>query len=428
MRKLKVLVVASDRTGVGYFRSTNPHIALENNYPDEFSVDIDFEPNLNDDAFLKQYDIIHYHRTLGQYEQMPALLDKLKSMGIVTIMDLDDHWSPGPHHPAYHLIKQAKLDEKILNNLKVAENITTTTTLFADEISKVNKNVYVLPNAIDPTEKQFTPNLEPSNGRLRIGWLGGSSHLVDLQILRGVVGKLRTDKLLDKVQFVLCGFDTRGTHTEIDQATGQQKTRPIKPSESVWYQYEKIFTDDYKNVSPEYQDFLMKFEPNSEYPNVANESYRRVWTKPISSYASNYNLFDVSLAPIEENIFNKAKSQLKVIEAGFHHKAIIAQDFGPYKIDLKNAIQFGGGFDLTANGILIDSKKNHKDWYEAIKKLIKNPEIVETLQNNLFESVKDIYSMDKVTEDRKNLYQSLVFGTQEENNEVLKKEIENEKA
>jgi hypothetical protein len=53
MRKLKVLVVASDRTGVGYFRSTNPHIALENNYPDEFSVDIDFEPNLNDDAFLK---------------------------------------------------------------------------------------------------------------------------------------------------------------------------------------------------------------------------------------------------------------------------------------------------------------------------------------------------------------------------------------
>jgi glycosyltransferase involved in cell wall biosynthesis len=427
MRKLKVLVVASDRTGVGYFRSTNPHIALENNYPDEFSVDIDFEPDLNNDSFLKQYDIIHYHRTLGQYEQMPALLDKLKSMGIVTIMDLDDHWSPGPHHPAYHLIKQAKLDEKILNNLKVAENITTTTTLFADKIAKVNKNVYVLPNAINPTEKQFTPNLEPSNGRLRIGWLGGSSHLKDLELLRGVVGKLRTDKLLDKVQFVLCGFDTRGTHTEIDQSTGQQKTRPIKPSESVWYQYEKIFTDDYKNVSPEYHDFLMKFEPNSEYPNVANESYRRVWTKPISSYASNYNLFDVSLAPIEENVFNEAKSQLKVIEAGFHHKAIIAQDFGPYKIDLKNAIQFGGGFDLTANGILIDSKKNHKDWYDAIKKLIKNPEIVETLQNNLFESVKDIYSMDKVTEDRKNLYQSLVFGTQEENNEVLKKEIENEK-
>jgi glycosyltransferase involved in cell wall biosynthesis len=419
-KKLNVLVVPSDRTGVSYYRSTNPHIALENNYPDEFMVHIDYEPQLNNDEWLKQYDIIHYHRTLGQYEQMEMLLTKLKSLGIVTIMDLDDHWSPGTHHPAYHLIKQAKLDDKISNNLKIAENVITTTPLFAQEISKLNKNVFVLPNAVDPTEKQFTPKLEQSNGRLRIGWLGGSSHLKDLQLLKGVVGRLRTDGLLDKVQFVLCGFDTRGTHTEIDKMTGEQRTRNIKPTESVWYEYEKIFTDDYKTVSQEYKDFLMKFEPNSEYNNVSNEAYRRVWTKPISTYASNYNLFDVSLAPLEENIFNKVKSQLKVIEAGFHHKAIIAQDFGPYQIDLTNAIQFGGGFDLTANGILIDSKKNHKDWYVAIKKLINNPEAVEALQTNLFDTVSNSYSMNKVTENRKNLYQRLVFGTnQEENKEVL---------
>jgi intein/homing endonuclease len=795
MKKLKVLVVPSDRTGVSYYRSTNPHLALENNYPNEFHVDVDYEPDLNDDTFLKQYDIIHYHRTLGQYEQMESLVAKFKSLGIISIMDLDDHWSPGPHHPAYHLIKQAKLDEKILGNIKVAENVTTTTDLFAEEIAKYNKNVYVLPNAIDPTEKQFTPNLEPSNGRVRIGWLGGSSHLVDLQILKGIVGKLKTDNLLDKVQFVLCGFDLRGTHTEINQQTGEQKVRAIKPTESVWYQYERIFTDDYKSVSPEYRDFLLKFR-QEEFPNVSNEPYRRVWTKPISTYASNYNLFDISLAPIEENVFNKAKcivgdslistnngfkhisdiveselrlktelngvendvvnyfkyenvetikittkngfelegtphhrifidnkwvelkdlaigdyieltkpsflqteyqeitypmlltknitqekidnssedmlpririnenwgrllgyllgdghyngksgisiscdkrhtdvvddvvnlyksiglnpltyekkldkrcnnslakegfgvdikstcinflsiakkygwcgshgktfrvpkvilespksvikeflkglfeadgtvsenscvsltskdlkliqqvqilllglgingkithtynktyrkyyynlvlgrlnseifseeigfvsehkknrleklvtgkhsnnehkiifndeiikvessintvydievddvheynangiknhnSQLKVIEAGFHKKAIIAQDFGPYKIDVKNAIQYGGGFDLTANGILIDSKKNHKDWYSAIKKLILNPEVVTTLQNNLFDSVKDVYSMNKVTENRRELYLKLVNDKQVKDSEKL---------
>jgi glycosyltransferase involved in cell wall biosynthesis len=422
MKKLKVLVVPSDRTGVSYYRSTNPHLALENNYPNEFHIDVDYEPNLNDDVFLKQYDIIHYHRTLGQYEQMESLVGKFKSLGIISIMDLDDHWAPGVHHPAYFLIKQAKLDEKILGNIKVAENVTTTTDLFAEEIARYNKNVYVLPNAIDPTEKQFTPNLEPSNGRVRIGWLGGSSHLKDLEILKGIVGKLKTDNLLDKVQFVLCGFDLRGTHTEINQETGEQKVRPIKPMESVWYQYERIFTDDYKSVSPEYRDFLLKFR-QEEYPNVSNEPYRRVWTKPISTYASNYNLFDISLAPIEENIFNKVKSQLKVIESGFHKKAIIAQDFGPYKIDVKNAIQYGGGFDLTANGILIDSKKNHKDWYSAIKKLILNPEVVTTLQNNLFDSVKDLYSMDKVTENRRKLYQKLVADKEAKHNEVLTETI-----
>jgi glycosyltransferase involved in cell wall biosynthesis len=113
------------------------------------------------------------------------------------------------------------------------------------------------------------------------------------------------------------------------------------------------------------------------------------------------------LAPIEENIFNKVKSQLKVIEAGFHHKAIIAQDFGPYKIDLINAIQYGGGFDETANGILIDTRKNHKDWYNALKKLIQNPEMISVLQENLHNSVKDLYSMEKVTEQRKDLYKQL---------------------
>ena len=422
MKKIKVLVVPSDRTGVSYYRSTNPHIALENNYPNEFHVDVDYEPQLNNDEWLKQYDIIHYHRTLGSYDQMQALLEKLKSFGIVTIMDLDDYWSPGTHHPAYFLIKSANLDKMILNNIKIAENVTTTTSLFAEEISKYNENVYVLANAIDPTEKQFTPNLEPSNGRLRIGWLGGSSHLKDLEILRGVVGKLKTDNLIDKVQFVLCGFDIRGSHTEIDQNTGEQRTRAIKPMESVWYQYEKIFTDDYKTISPEYKDFLMKFIPNSEFEGVENQAYRRVWTKPISTYASNYNLFDVSLAPLEENIFNKVKSQLKVIEAGFHNKAIIAQNFGPYKIDLKNSIKFGGGFEEDGNSILIDSNKNHKDWYSSIKKLIQNPDIVKQLQENLHDTIKNTYSIDKVTEQRRELYLNLLTKKQEK---IIKEETIN---
>ena len=424
MKKIKVLVVPSDRTGVSYYRSTNPHITLETNYPDEFHVDVDYEPQINNDAWLKQYDIIHYHRTLGPYEKMEEMNKKLKSLGIVSIMDLDDYWAPGTHHPAYHLIKQAELDKKIMQNLKLAENVTTTTTIFADEISKLNKNVFVLPNAIDPTEKQFTPNLEPSNGRVRVGWLGGSSHLKDLEILNGVVSKLKSDGLLDKIQFVLCGFDLRGNHTDIvgvvDPATGkpvmdpttgkqkvEQRTRPIQPKESVWYQYERIFTDDYKSISPEYKDFLMKFK-EEEYPNVKNEPYRRVWTKNISTYATNYNLFDISLAPLEENIFNKVKSQLKVIEAGFHKKAIIAQDFGPYQIDLKNALVYGGGFDDKANGILIEKTKNHKDWYSAIKKLVNNPDYVKTLQDNLHNTIKDTYSVNKVAKDRRDLYVSLV--------------------
>jgi glycosyltransferase involved in cell wall biosynthesis len=406
MSKIKVLVVPSDRTGVGYFRSTKPHIALEEKYPDEFHVDIEYEPQLNNDNYLKQYDIIHYHRTLGDYNQLPNLLNKLDNLGIITIMDLDDYWSPGPHHPAHLLIKNSGLDKLILGNIISARNITTTTSVFAEEISKYNKSVFVLPNAIDPEEKQYIPTPEESN-RIRIGWLGGSSHLKDLEILNGVAGSFKASGLIDKVQFVLCGYDLRGTMTLIDEKTGQQTQRPIKPMESVWYQYERIFTDNYTTVSPEYKDFLLKFK-QEDYPNVANEPYRRVWTKPISTYASNYNLFDISLAPIEENIFNKVKSQLKVIEAGFHKKAIVAQNYGPYQIDLNNSYQFGGGWDNNGNSILIDTNKNHKDWFKFLKKLVENPELIQQLSDNLHKTVKDTYSIGKVTDDRRELYIKLL--------------------
>jgi len=386
-----------------------PHIGLEKFYPEEFHIDINENPDLNNDEFLKQYDIIHYHRSLGQYDQMPMLLDKLKSMGIITIMDLDDYWSPGQHHPAYLIIKNSKMDEKILNNIKIAENITTTTDLFAAEIGKFNKRVYVLPNAINPEEKQYIPTPEKSD-RIRICWLGGSSHLEDLKLLNGLVNKLKSGNLLDKVQFVLCGFDLRGNVTMIDPQTGQQTQRPIKPQESVWYQYEKIFTDNYSTISEDYKKHLLTFTKD-EYPNVANEPYRRVWTKPVSTYASNYNLFDISLAPLTENIFNKVKSQLKVIESGFHKKALIAQNFGPYQIDLVNArvkaldnsenTFFDGG-----NAYLVNN--NSKDWFQHIKKLIENPEQIEILSNNLYNTVKDKYSIEAVSKQRRELYLSLL--------------------
>tara|TARA_R110000751_G_scaffold5670_1_gene25541 strand:- start:315 stop:1571 length:1257 start_codon:yes stop_codon:yes gene_type:complete len=406
MKKTKVLVVPSDRTGVSYYRSTIPHIKLEEYFPEEFHIDIDYEPELNNDNFLKQYDVIHYHRTLGDYDNLSNVLDRCDELGIVTIMDLDDHWSPGPDHPAYQIIKQNELDKKISNNLKISRNITTTTSVFANEIKKLNENVFVLPNAINTDEKQYQSNPEKSE-RIRIGWLGGSSHIKDLQILKGLMGSLKREGLLDKIQFVLCGYDLRGMMTMIDQKTGEQKQRPIKPKESVWYQYERIFTDDYKIVSKEYKDFLLSFE-NKEYEGIENEPYRRVWTKPITSYASNYNLFDISLAPLKESMFNKVKSQLKVIEAGFHKKAIIAQDFGAYQIDIKNAYKKGGEIDETGNGFLIPTVKNHKFWFKHLKTLINNPELITKMGENLYNTVNGVYDMKSACTERKNLYKKLI--------------------
>lgn len=403
MPKIHVLVVPSDRTGVGKFRSVDPHIFLQNLYPDDFHVDIIYDVPLDDLDFFKKYQIIALHRSLGpDFEKTVEVLGQLKKMGIKTVCDIDDYWMPGKEHPIHDVIKFNKINEKIINNLKAAEYVTTTTTIFADEIKKLNSQVFVFPNAINPNEPQFKePTLE--SDRLRIGWLGGSSHLHDLELLDQSFSKLT--KYRDNLQFVLCGFDVRGTVTEINSQTGEHKKRDILPHESVWAKYESIFTQNYSTISEDFKKHLLTFSKD-DYPNNDKEAYMRVWTKPVTSYAKNYSKFDVSLAPIKNTMFNRVKSQLKVIEAGFYKKAIIASDLGPYTIDLKHCLQNGNFVD--GNALLVDENRNHSDWAKFIEKLLKNPNMTKDMGERLYETVKDKYDLKKVTKDRAEFYKSIL--------------------
>ena len=257
MEKINVLTIASDTSGVSKFRTVDPHVKLQNMYPDEFHVDIEYSVDTTNIGFWKKYQIVHFHRNIGNdYDYCPQFIKYLQSIGIVVIMDIDDYWLPTKEHPIQQIILQNKIHEKIIANIKASDYITTTTEIFANEIRKYNKNVIVLPNAIDPNEGQFNEPTLPSE-KIRVGWLGGSSHLHDLKLLDGMVSKL--SPIQDKLQYYVCGFDTRGSVTEINQQTGQKTQRPITPSETVWVKYEEIFTSKYKIITPKYKEFLDTF-------------------------------------------------------------------------------------------------------------------------------------------------------------------------
>ena len=403
MAKIKILVVPSDRTGVGKFRSVDPHIFLQNQYPDDFHVDIIYDIPMNDLNFFKDYQIVSFHRSISpDFEKSLEVIEKLNELGIATVADIDDYWMPGKEHPIHDMIVVNKINEKIVANLKAAKYVSTTTSLFADEISKFNKNVVVFPNAINPNEPQFKEPT-PESDRIRVGWLGGSSHLHDLQLLDQSFSKLTSYS--DKLQYVLCGFDTRGTVTEINAQTKEHKKRNILPHETVWAQYEKIFTQNYEIVSEDYKKYLLNYS-QEEFPNENSESYVRVWTKPVQSYAKNYSKFDVSLAPIKNHMFNRMKSQLKVIESGFYKKALIASNLGPYTIDLKHCLNNGNFVD--GNALLVDENRNHSDWAKFIEKLVKNPNMIKDMGERLYETVKDKYDLNVVTKQRAEFYKSIV--------------------
>lgn len=406
MSKIRILAIPSDKHGVGKYRILDPYIYIGDNFKDDFHVDIVFEVP-NDDSHFENYDVVVFHSFIHKTNHIDNLkrIEWLKNKGIKVIMDIDDYWYVDNRHPMYNQIKQSKSGENRVSLLKIADAITTTTPLFADTIKRSinSKNIAILPNAVNPNEPQFKSQKIESD-RIRFGWLGGSSHYHDLELLSSGISGILTN-YEQKTQFVLCGFDIRGKITEIDRKTNESRTRDIRPEETVWYQYEKIFTNNYKHLDENYRKFLLSFEQKDF--DDKNTSYVRRWTQDISKYAYNYNYFDVSLAPLVESTFNANKSQLKVIEAGFHKKAIIASDVNPYKLDLKSAIH-EGQFKSDGNSLLVSTKRNHKDWEKYMKKLIENPNMIEDMGNRLYETVKDTYSLENVSKNRVEFIKSII--------------------
>lgn len=409
-KKINVLVVPSDSYGVGLYRSKRPHEKLQELYGDEFDVEINMNPNWADFPSFEKYDIIHFHKGLFNDEGQKIFHNALryfKEHNITTVMDIDDNWDVGQFHPLYLSNKSIKAPEKITTNFTLVDYVTTTTKIFANKIKKWNKNVYIFPNAIDPDEEQYQPIKYPSD-RIRFGFVMGSSHERDMEQIKGLAEKLVNAGLKDKIQLVLCGYDLRGTITMVDKDGKPTGQRPIEPKESVWYRYEQNLTKDYSLISPEYKEFLQQFIPNSQYPGVRDEFYRREWTKDVNNFATHYRNIDVLLAPLDTNSFNEVKSELKFAEAGFTKTAIICTDYGPYTIGSRSLLKKGGEIDPEGNCILIDPLKAHKAWVKAIKKLVDNPELIKLLQNNMYEHVKDIYDINKVTERRAKWYKEII--------------------
>ena len=406
MSKIKILVVPPDRYGVGKFRMLDPFKYIGENHSEDVHVDLVFNLENRDELF-DGYDIVIFHSFIHQttHKENIDRINWLKSKGVKVIMDIDDMWFVDQRHPMYYQIKQSGMGEMKIEMLKLVDYVSTTTPIFANTIKerlKV-KNIEIFPNAVNDEEIQFQSNSDKSD-KVRFGWLGGSSHLYDLELLtNGISTTFNSFK--DKVQFVLCGFDLRGNVTEVDMKTGAKRERPIQPMETVWYKYEKIFTDNFKVLSPEYKSFLGTFV-QGDYNDI-NEPYRRRWTQDVSKYALNYNTFDVSLAPLVESVFNANKSQLKVIEAGFHKKALIASETNPYTLDLISAVD-NGVVNNKGNALLVNPKRNHKDWAKHMKRLVENPNLIEDLGNRLYETVKDTYSLKKVCKDRVEFFKSII--------------------
>lgn len=453
--KIRILFYNVDVAGVNYFRTLTPAMELEKNHSDEFYVEINPQIDFTDPKYidyLKSFHIIHYHRQmLGDTREMLNLANELRKSGTILIADIDDYWVLHKMHPFYSLNLEKKMYIPIIENLKIADYVTTTTELFANEIRKVvgRDNVGVFYNSVDPAwMKQFQNNWQPDpDGLVRITYAAGSSHMIDMELLDGVFNVLSNDfSVNDKFKVIIAGWDTEGSTTDVtfnqefgellqkkglwtpeivkainksrgdidqipklsheirDKYRGKifdSKQRSIKSTESVYLIYENILTDNHRMIkSPDYVQWLMNFERDVKYPNEGN--FARRWTQKANTYATVLDETDIVLAPLADNPFNAKKSNLKQVECWTRKLPIVCSDVPPYNIDGKH----------MENCILIPVVKNgRKEWVKYIKKLILDADLRKRLGEQLYEDFKDKYHLATVTKKRTEFYKAAVAKT-----------------
>ncbi len=352
--KYRILqIIPREPGGVEYHRQIIPHTALMKYHP-EFEVvqikDIDCVA----DNLLKQFNLIQFNRIISNFSHKnTASLARLRKLGIATVCDMDDYWMLSHKHILRGHFAEHQIASKTVECIMGADHVTVTHELLGQMSELAGKKWSILANAIDPDQPQFKVKDYPPNNKIEFGWVGGACHLEDIELLRQSFDNL-CDSGLD-YSLNLCGYT---------------------PELKIYQDYEKIFTSGGK---------------------CSQERYHRLAGMNIYNYANLYDALDVALVPLNNNLFNRCKSNLKLLEAGFKKKAVICSNIHPYTSIL----------DHGNNGLKVNITDNERGWYKMIERYCKNPNMILDHAAKLYEDVQ-AYHIERWSQVRADLYKELI--------------------
>jgi len=150
---------------------------------------------------------------------------------------------------------------------KHADGVIVTTPLLADAYRKVNTNVYVCPNTVDPADWPEPEKLD--DGVFRIAWMASKSHLVDIPLVTRAMEWASGQK---DVEVYVCGFNPG-------------------------------WKFDYRYLD---------------------------WIDDLDGYRASFRQFDVGLAPIRRLPFALYRSDVKALEIAMGLGCPVLSDVAPY--------------------------------------------------------------------------------------------------
>ena len=151
MRKIRILVVPSDRTGVSYYRSTKPHIYLEKNYTEELNGNQAFGVG-RDDSLLKKNGIDIKQISLNKiWKSSPESIKKYyRQTGAKVLIDYDKLISDINNVRRDYTEQRNELEKNLQEEMnKIVENE-----------KKIEKEMYSAVDKVVLKESFFEVNLD----------------------------------------------------------------------------------------------------------------------------------------------------------------------------------------------------------------------------------------------------------------------------
>jgi glycosyltransferase involved in cell wall biosynthesis len=340
--KIHVLFIAGDFGGCGYVR-----IDLPAKYLNRLQ-DISAFPTLVVRSELIHWaDVIVWQRQ--HKEELLCFVDLAKKLGKIQIFDLDDNLHAVPRsNPAYYVYNSnTKEYYNMLKYINMCDCLQVSRQSLGEYYKKRwgIKKYIVLPNSIDI--ETLPPEQKNDTNRLRIGWVGSSTHQEDLAIIENAIQRLSKEYDFD---FITFGWDGKDM---------------VKIGEEL-----RVHHDYLEGTKREYHPF------------VKLEQY-------MTTLAS--LKLDIGLCPVVDNIFNSTgKSGIKWMEYSSLHIPSVVSKVGCYT-------------DYVVNGETALIAKDN-EWYKQIKKLIESHELRKKIAEQAYNEVRDKYNISQNIQLWANLY------------------------
>jgi glycosyltransferase involved in cell wall biosynthesis len=372
-RKLRILVVFANHGGCSYYRQLSPIKVLSEEMSDKVEVRYTDNPLCLDTTNglippvehmedMNWADVVFAANILkfgGPYTAKVCAV--AKQLGKFFHFDTDDLLTDlYPEHKLYNVYKEQKLDEVTKFCYYNADLVTVTQIKFAKRIQPfVGKILAVIPNMIDYSLPSWNVPKKPSKS-VRVGWAAGIHHMPDVKIFESVPHLVNQKAGRENVSWHFLG------HPPPDQE------KKGGWESSVW---------------PEYRARLLKAfkgQPN----------YQIFYALPPDQYGAYYADMDISIAPLQMNLFNDSKSDIKVAECGRYKVPLVASNVGCYNQTIENG----------KTGYLIDPDAPKTEWVRILSRLVKDTKHRTELGENLYAVTEKLFNCRQHAKERYNLY------------------------